>query len=97
MEESPHQERLGSWTRGIFIAALIVAYGWFIGHPQGSFAQMFVVGAAIQILVIVVRKLVPSEHRARAQYVFEMVADGVTVLVFALGVFGGIARTAAAV
>ena len=97
MDESPHQERLGSWTRGIFIAALIVAYGWFIGHPQGSFAEMFVVGAAIQILVIVVRKLVPSEHHAQAQYVFELVADGVTVLVFALGVMGGIARTAAAV
>ena len=81
--------------RGIIIATLIVAYCWFIGQPQDSFAQMFVVGAAIQILVILVRKLVPAQHRAQAQYVFELVADGITVLVFALGVLGGITRAAA--
>ncbi len=97
MDDSPHQERLGSWTRGVFIAALIVAYGWFIGHPQGSFAQMFVAGAAIQILVILVRRLLPTQWRAQAQYIFELVADGVTVLVFALGVIGGITSAAAAV
>jgi hypothetical protein len=92
MTDSPHDERLASWMRGIFIAALIVAYGWFVGSPQGSFTQMFVVGAALQVLVIVIRKLVPGEHQSQAQYLFEMVADGATVLVFALGVFGAIAR-----
>lgn len=95
MDESHHQERLASWMRGIFIAALIVAYGWFIGHPQGSFARMFVAGAAIQILVIFVRRLVPAQQRAQAQDVFELIADGVTVLVFALGVLGGITRVSA--
>ena len=83
--------------RGIFIAALIVAYGWFIGHPQGSFARMFVAGAAIQILVIFVRQLLPAQQRARVQYIFELLADGVTVLMFALGVLGGITQAAAAV
>jgi hypothetical protein len=97
MGESPDQERVASWMRGMFIAALIVAYGWFIGHPQGSFANMFVAGAAVQILVIVVRKLVPASGRAQAQNVFELVADGVTVLTFALGVIGGITSAAAAV
>jgi hypothetical protein len=32
-----------------------------------------------------------------ALYIFEMVADGATVFMFALGVFGGIANIAAAV
>ena len=97
MDDSPQQERLASWMRGVFIAGLIIAYGWFIGHPQGSFAQMFAVGAAMQILVIVVRKLVPAQQHASAQNIFEIVADGVTVLVFALGVIGGINSAAAAV
>jgi hypothetical protein len=95
MMDSSRDERLASWLRGIFIAALIVAYGWFVGSPQGSFAQVFVVSAALQILVIVIRKLVPGGQQSHAQYIFEVVADGATVLVFALGVFGGIARAAA--
>ena len=97
MDQTPHPERLASWWRGIFIAALIVAYGWFVGHPEGSFAKMFVAGAAIQILLILVRKLLPALWSAQAQYVFELLADGVTVLVFALGVIGGITAASAAV
>ena len=97
MGASPHQERLASWLRGIFIAVLIVAYGWFVGHPEGSFAKMFVAGAAVQILVIIARKLLPARWGAQAQYVFELLADGVTVLVFALGVISGINAASAAV
>jgi hypothetical protein len=37
---------------------------------------------------------VPAEVLPQAQDLFEMIADGVTVLMFALGVFGGIARLA---
>lgn len=81
--------------RGIIIATLIILYCCFIGQPLNSFARMFVAGAAIQILIIVVRKLVPAQHLGQAQYVFEVVADGVTVLVFALGVVGEITRAAA--
>ena len=81
--------------RGVIIATLIILYFCFIGQPLNSFAQMFVVGAAIQILIIVVRKLVPAQHHAHAQHVFELVADGVTVLVFALGVIGEITRVSA--
>lgn len=97
MDDSEKKERLSSWMRGLIIGALIVGYGWFVGHPQGSFARLLVVGAAVQLLVIVVRKLVPAEQRPQAQQVFELVADGVTVFVFALGVFGGIAGLSNAV
>ena len=83
--------------RGIIIAVLVVVYGWFVGHPEGSFAMMFVAGAAIQILVILARKLLPAQWSAQSQYVFELLADGVTVLVFALGVIGGITAASAAV
>jgi hypothetical protein len=90
--DSPRPERLGSWFRGVVIAVMIVAYGWLVGSPQGSFAQMLVAGAGLQLLVIVVRKMLPPGAQPQAQYVFEFVADGVTVLLFALGVFGSIAR-----
>ena len=96
MDESPRDERLGSLTRGVFIGVLMVGYGWFGRQPQASFTEMFVVGALLQTLIIVVRRFVPAESQALAQYVFELVADGATVLMFALGVFGGIASLAAA-
>ena len=97
MDESPRQARLSSRFRGVVIAVMIVAYGWFVGYPQGSFALMFAVGVAMQLLVIFIRQFVPASAQPQAQYVFELVADAVTVLTFALGVFGGIARLSAEV
>lgn len=90
MEESPRELRIASWTRGIFIGVSIALYGWLLEVPGGSFRQMLVAGAAVQLLVIVLRKWVPRDAQPQAQYIFEMIADGVTVLMFALGVFGGI-------
>jgi hypothetical protein len=40
------------------------------------------------------RRMVPAEELPRALYIFEMIADGVTVLMFALGVFGAIGALA---
>jgi len=92
MDDSPRDLRIASWTRGVFIGVLIAFYGWILNVPEGSFRQMFLVGAGVQLLIIVLRRLVPTESAPQAQYIFELVADGATVLVFALGVFGGIAR-----
>jgi len=97
MHESPADRRLNSWVRGGVIAALMVAYGWIRGAPQPSFALMLLVGALLQFLVILVRRFLPAEQQARAQDVFELLADGVTVLCFALGVYGAIARMPASV
>jgi|SRR3954466_9300927 hypothetical protein len=92
MDESPRDLRVASWVRGVFIGALIAFYGWFLKVPEGSFKRMFVIGAGVQVMIIVLRRFVPRDVQPQAQYIFEMIADGVTVLVFALGVFGSIVR-----
>ena len=78
--------------RGVIIGALLVAYGWFVHLPEDSFTQMFVLGAVVQLLIIVIRRFVPPGLQPQAQSIFENVADGVTVFAFAAGVFGGIWR-----
>jgi hypothetical protein len=86
--------RVASWVRGLFIAALVLAYGWFVRDAQASMTGSFLVGLVLQVAIVVARRFVPAEVLPQAQYLFEMIADGVTVLMFALGVFGGIARLA---
>ncbi len=85
---SPRELRAASWLRGIFIAVLIVFYGWFVGLPDSSFTATFLVGAVLQFAIIVIRKFLPAGQLETAQYLFEMIADGVTILMFAIGVFG---------
>jgi hypothetical protein len=97
MDDSPRGLRVASWTRGVIIGALIIFYGWFVQAPEGSFMQMFLVGAGVQALIIVLRKFVPPDAAPQGQYIFEILADGVTVLTFALGVFGSLARVTQAV
>jgi hypothetical protein len=84
--------RISSLTRGVFIGALIVAYGWFVRLPEASFTQMFIVGVALQVLVVLLRRFVPAARQPQAHFAFEMIADAATVLMFVLGVFGGIMR-----
>ena len=86
--DDPRDLRAASWLRGIFIAVLIVFYGWFTGQPDSSFTGTVLVGALVQFAIIVIRKFLPPGQLERAQYIFEMIADGVTILMFAIGVFG---------
>lgn len=87
--------RLNSASRGWFIAGFLAVYGFFIQQPGASSEVLFLVGAVLQLAVILIRRFVPAESQGEAMYVYEYVADGVSVLLFALGVFGGIAaRTA---
>jgi len=78
--------------RGLFIAGLILVYTWFFNQPGVPLKIAFLIAAGFQLAVIVMRRLVPRDALPVAMYVFEMIADGVSVLMFALGVFGGIAR-----
>jgi hypothetical protein len=87
--------RIDSRIRGTTIAVLIAAYAWMFNQPQGSFATALLIAAALQVSVIVLRRWVPPEGQPAAMYAFDMVADGITVLMFALGVFGGIHGVAA--
>lgn len=94
-DDSSGRMRLDTRVRGVVITALIAGYGWFFKQPQGSFAEALLLAAVLQVAVILLRRWVPAENQPVALYVFEMIADGLTVLLFALGVFGSINRIAA--
>jgi len=84
--------RLGSAHRGLLIAVLIGFYSWLFKRPQASFTEMFLIGAGVQLAVIAMRKFVPPSELPRALDMLETLADGVTVLLFAIGIYGGIVR-----
>jgi hypothetical protein len=92
MDESPREMRISSNIRGVVITALIAAYGWAFKQPAASFSEMLLVGAALQLAVICLRRFVPPDRLPQVMNVFELLADGATVLVFTLGVYGGLAR-----
>jgi hypothetical protein len=94
-DESARSARVGTAIRGIFIAVCISGYAWVFHQPMASWKSTFLVGAGLQLLVIVLRRVVRPEHQSQAMYVFELLVDGATVLMFALGVFGGILHGAA--
>ena len=52
------------------------------------------VGAAIQLSVILLRRFVPPANLPLTLYVFELIVDAATVFMFALGVYGGILKVA---
>jgi uncharacterized membrane protein (DUF441 family) len=94
-DESARKMRIDTRVRGVVITALLAGYGFLFRQPQGSFAEGLLIGAVLQVAVILLRRWVPPEGQPAAMYAFEMIADGITVLTFALGVFGGINRIAA--
>ena len=89
---TPTQMRRSSMYRGILIALCIGGYAWVFHQPGASFTQMFLVGVGLQVLALVVRRLVPPDRVPYAMYVLDLLIDGATVLVFALGVYGGILK-----
>src|SRR5688572_16671243 len=97
MDPAPRQLRVSSALRGWMIAGFIAGYGWFMQQPDSSLTIMFLVGAAFQIVVITLRRFVPPDQQPDAMNIVEMLADGATILSFALGVFGGIAAQTAQV
>lgn len=94
MEGSPRELRLSSTVRGVIIAALLGAYAWVLQEPEGSFKGALLAAAGVQIGVLLLRKFVPSALLPQALYLFELLADAATVLLFAMGVFGGVLRVA---
>jgi hypothetical protein len=90
MDLTPTQMRRSSIYRGLLIALCIGGYAWVFDTPGASFTQMFLVGVGLQLLALAVRRFVPPERLPFAQYVLDLLIDGATVFVFALGVYGGI-------
>ena len=83
--------RLGSGVRSCLIAGFLAAYGFFLQQPDATFEISFLVSAVLQGAVIALRRWIPAELQADAMQVFELLADAASVMLFALGVFGGIA------
>jgi hypothetical protein len=90
------EARMSSTVRGTVIAILISGYAWIFKQPAASMTVALLMAAGLQIVVLLIRRFVAAEEQPLALYIFEMVADGVTVLLFALGVFGKISGMAAA-
>lgn len=95
--EVPARPRLSSTIRGVIIGALIAAYAYVVGQPGASFTVTLLVGAALQVMVLLLRKFVPPALQNQAMQIFELAVDAATVLLFALGVFGGILKFATVV
>lgn len=92
MNESPRELRLGSSARGVVIVVILFVYGWLVRQPQGAFIEGLLIAAALQGGVLLLRRFTPRALVPQAVFILELAADGITVLLFALGVLGGIAR-----
>lgn len=97
MDYSSDDVRVGAKMRSTFIAVLVAIFAWRSSQPASSLAVTFLLAAGLQLVAVLLRKFVPPEQYPRAIYLFELLADGLSVLLFALGVFGGILGIAAAV
>ena len=94
-EATPREGRFSTPARGVAIGVIAAVYAWVTHQPHGSFTAAWLWAGGLQLAVIAIRKLVPPDYQPDAMSLFEMVADGLTVLSFALGVYGGIARAPA--
>jgi hypothetical protein len=76
--------------RGALIAYGIAAFTYFYGKalPSGWVLMMLGAGVALQLILFGLRKLALP---AQAMQLAGLVADGITVLLFALGTFRGMA------
>ena len=97
MSDGPHSERqarIGATMRGVFIAVLVALFGFLSKQPEASFTVSLLVAAGLQLAALLLRKFVPTYLMPQAIHLFELCADGLSVLLFALGVFGGMAHVA---
>lgn len=82
--------RLSSTVRGLLIVALIAFYGYVTHQPGASLTATLLIAAALQGVVLLLRRFVSPELLPQALDLFELLADAATVFLFALGVYGGI-------
>lgn len=87
---TPRQMRWSSTLRGVVIAVLLAAYGWVANLGGASFISSLLIAAGLQIAVLLSRRFLPAYLLPQVIDTLELLADAATVLLFALGVFGGI-------
>lgn len=86
------QLRISSTLRGLIIAALIGFYAYVMNHPGATFTATLLIAAALQVAVLLLRRLVSPGVLPQLLSLLELLVDAATVLLFALGVYGGILR-----
>jgi hypothetical protein len=92
MEEGAPEPRLSSIARGVIIGALMAFYYYVMHQPGATLTASLLVGAALQLAVVLLRRFVPGYLQSQAIWLFELLVDAATVFLFAMSVFGGIAR-----
>ncbi len=90
MNESPRQLRLSSTARGVAIGAILLVYGLLVRQSPGTFIEGLLIAAAVQAGVLLLRRFAPGALVPMGVFILELIADGVTVLLFAIGVFSAI-------
>ena len=88
------QLRLHGAVRTAIIGYGVGAYALFL--PQPITRQMLLIGIGLQLLVLIARRIAAAYERKAgpagalsplALFVFELIVDGVTVLLYALATF----------
>lgn len=87
---SPTELKRSSAVRGLLITLCVAGYAFVFKRPEASLTSAFLVGAVLQIAALAVRRMVPPKYAPQAMYALDLVVDGLTVLLFAVGVYGGI-------
>jgi hypothetical protein len=99
-EDEVRRLRLSGPFRSALIAYGIAAFAFIVPQSSGGSRTMLIVGLVVQAIVLVARALakrLDGETAAAAIAIVELIADGVTVLLFALATYLGILGYAAAV
>jgi hypothetical protein len=92
--QTPRQMRLSSTVRGVIIGLLLAVYAWLTQRPGVSLGASLLIAAGLQGLILLLRKFVPPDRMPGVVWTLEVIADGATVFLFALGVYGGMFRFA---
>lgn len=95
--------RMSTLVRGTLIAYGVALFSWFFSSrlPQDESSGLLAIGVGLglQAFVLIARVLAKrrAESSAYAMYVIELIADAITVAIFAISTFGAIARMSASI
>ena len=93
MTDDPMREpRINSYVRGGAIGFIALVYAFVTRQPGASFTSSLLIAAGLQVAVLLLRRFVPPDQQPQMMHLVELLADAATVLLFAIGVYGGIVR-----
>jgi hypothetical protein len=97
--------RMSTLARGVLITYGVALFSWLFSSklPQAESSGLFAIGLGLglQVLVLLARVVVKRYEREhgmhgelypQAMYIVEMIADAITVALFAISTFNAIAR-----